>query len=468
MSQASQVEQKNTEHVNAFTRFVEWFSVWSIRWIPDAMVFVLLLTLVIFLMAWGLTSHGPLQLINDWVKGFWALLTFAMQMSVLMITGFVLADSKPVRMAIAKFVTSFKSPRTAIVCYAILVSVIWWLHWGIGMMVGIIMGQQLAARNKGLGLHYPIIAAIAYCAIANSAGLSQAAPLLIATPGHFIESLTGVIPITETQLLPYMQVTNAILFVVFPIMFVLMMPSKGKVEEIPDELIEVFTAEIPEMPLANRTPAQILDTSAFLPWIIGIMGMIWATQHFGAKGFAGLDLNSLNFVILMLGMLLHKSPYSFVASVGRGVGMVGGVVIQFPFYAGIFGIIQHSGLSGIIAAWFVSISTKTTFPIVNFVYSGIMNIFVPSGGSKFVIEAPYIMPAAKQLGTPIAYVINSYVMGDLTTNLIQPFWALPILGAFRLRFQQILPYGFILMLVYAVIIITCFYTFQFIFPTPRF
>ena len=167
MSQASQVEQKSTEHVNAFTRFVEWFSVWSIRWIPDAMVFVLLLTLVIFLMAWGLTSHGPLELINDWVKGFWALLTFAMQMSVLMITGFVLADSKPVRMAIARFVTSFKSPRTAIVCYAILVSVIWWLHWGIGMMVGIIMGQQLAARNKGLGLHYPIIAAIAYCAIAN-------------------------------------------------------------------------------------------------------------------------------------------------------------------------------------------------------------------------------------------------------------------------------------------------------------
>lgn len=468
MAQPSQTTPNNTEHVSGFTRFVEWFSVWSVRWIPDAMVFVLLLTLVIFAMAWGLTSHGPLELINDWVKGFWALLTFAMQMSVLMITGFVLTDSKPVRKAITRFVTSFKSPKTAVVCYAILVSIIWWLHWGMGMMVGIIMGRELAARNKGLGLHYPLVAAVAYCAIANSAGLSQAAPLLIATPGHFIEKLTGIIPITDTQLLPYMLTTNLILFIVFPIMFVMMMPSKHKVEEIPDELIAEFTAETPEIPTSNRTPAQMLDTSALLPWVLGVMGIIWAVQHFTSKGFAGLDLNSLNFVILMLGLLLHKSPYSFVASVGRGVGMVGGVIIQFPFYAGIFGIIQNSGLSGIIAGWFVSISTTTSFPIINYIYSGIMNIFVPSGGSKFVIEAPYIIPAAKELGTPIAYVINSYVMGDLTTNLIQPFWALPILGAFRLRFQQILPYGFILMLVYATIIMLCFYFFQFVFPTPRF
>ena len=464
----SQKHHESQEHqANAFTRFVEWFSVWSIRWIPDAMVFVLLLTLVIFLMAWGLTDHGPIQLVNDWVKGFWALLTFAMQMCVLMITGFVLADSRPVRRAITRFVTSFKSARTAIICYSVLISCVWWLHWGVGMMVGIIMGRELAARNKGLGLHYPIIASIAYCAIANSAGLSQAAPLLIATPGHFIEGMIGVIPITETQLLPYMQTINLILFIVFPLMFVLMTPSKSKIEEISDELIQEFTAEIPAPPMGKkRTPAQILDTTILLPLIISILGMVWAVQHFSNKGFAGLDLNSLNFVILMLGLILHKSPYNFVASVGRGVGMVGGVIVQFPFYAGIFGIIQHSGLSGILAGWFVSISTTHTFPIVNYIYSGIMNIFVPSGGSKFVIEAPYIVPAAQQLGTPIAYVINSYVMGDLTTNLMQPFWALPILGAFKLKFQQILPYGFILMIVYAIICTVCFYFFQFIFPTP--
>ncbi len=462
MSQA----KMNTEHTSAFTRFVEWFSVWSVRWIPDSMVFVLLLTLVIYLMGLGLTDHGPIQLIDDWVKGFWALLTFAMQMSVLMITGFVLADSKPVRKAITKFVTSFTSARSAIICYALLIGFVWWLHWGIGLMVGIIMGRELAARNKGMGLHYPLVAAVSYCGIVVAGGPSQAPPLLVATPGHFIEHLTGVIPVTETILLPYMVTIELLILAVFVIMFMLMMPPKHKVVEIDDSLIEEFTAEIPEVKKDGRTPAQMLDTSCALPWIIAVMGIIWAVRFFGAKGFAGLDLNTLNFLMLMLGMILHKSPYSFVASVGRGVGMVGGVIIQFPFYAGIFGIIQNSGLSGIIAAWFVSISNQHTFPLVNFVYSGIMNIFVPSGGSKFVIEAPYIIPAAKELGTPIAYTINSYVLGDLTTNLIQPFWALPVLGAFRLKFQQLLPYGFILMLACSVVILISLYAFQFIFPVP--
>ncbi|MDR1241305.1 MAG: TIGR00366 family protein [Deltaproteobacteria bacterium] len=463
----SQTNQK-AEHTGVFTRFVEWFSVWSVRWIPDAMVFVLLLTLVIYVLGLALTDHGPLQLINDWVKGFWALLTFAMQMSVLMITGFVLADSRPIRRAITKFVTSFKSARSAIICYALLIGVIWWLHWGIGLMVGIIMGRELAARNKGMGLHYPLVAAVSYCGIVLAGGPSQAPPLLIATPNHFIEKLTGVIPVTETILLPYMLTINVLLLLVFIGMFVLMIPPKHKAKEIPDELIGEFTAEIPDPPRENRTPAQIMDTSSIIPLIVAIFGLIWAVQHFGATGFAGLDLNSLNFLMLMLGMILHKNPYNFVASLGRGVGMVGGVIIQFPFYAGIFGIIQNSGMSGIIAGWFVSISTQHTFPIINYIYSAILNIFVPSGGSKFVIEAPYIIPAGKELGTPIAYVVNSYVLGDLTTNLIQPFWALPILGAFRIKFQQILPYGFILMVACALVIIPCLYFFQFIFPTPMY
>jgi short-chain fatty acids transporter len=246
------------------------------------------------------------------------------------------------------------------------------------------------------------VAAIAYCGIVLAGGPSQAPPLLLATPGHFIEKLTGVIPVTETILLPYMLVINLLLLLVFVGMFILMTPPRHKTQEITDELAKEFTAEIPEPPLDNRTPAQILDTSLILPFIIAIMGLIWAVQHFSANGFAGLDLNSLNFLMLMLGMILHRNPYSFVASLGRGVGMVGGVIIQFPFYAGIFGIIQNSGLSGIIAGWFISISTQHSFPIINYIYSAILNIFVPSGGSKFVIEAPYIIPAGKALGTPIA------------------------------------------------------------------
>jgi short-chain fatty acids transporter len=192
------------------------------------------------------------------------------------------------------------------------------------------------------------------------------------------------------------------------------------------------------------------------------MGLIWTGNFLVTQGIGKLDLNSLNFIILILGLILHKTPRNFVASVGRGVGTVGGVIIQFPLYAGIFGMIQNSGLSDIIAGWFVSISTKDTFPLINFYYSGFMNMFVPSGGSKFVIEAPYMVPAAIKLGTPVPYVINSYVLGDMWTNMIQPFWALPILGAFKLPFQRIMPYGFTMVIVFGILLSLCIYFLPFI------
>jgi short-chain fatty acids transporter len=170
------------------------------------------------------------------------------------------------------------------------------------------------------------------------------------------------------------------------------------------------------------------------------------------KGIGSLDLNTLNFTFLIIGIMLHGSANSYVASAQRGVSTVGGVIIQFPFYAGIFGIIKFSGLSGIIAGWFVAISSAETFPLITFIYSGILNIFVPSGGSKFVIEAPYLIPAAQQTGAYLPYVINAYSLGDVATNMIQPFWALPILGAFKLKFQEILPYQVMLMVVYYIVI----------------
>lgn len=416
------------------------------------MVFVLALTLVIFVMAFGLTPHGPYELLQDWIKGFWQLLTFAMQMSILMITGFVLADSKIARRGITRFVTMFKSTRKLLFWYGLILAVVWWLHWGIGLMLGIIMGRELAARNRGSGLHYPMIAAMAYAGIVCAGGPSQAPPLLVATPGHFIEKLTGVIPITETVFMPQMILLNVILVLSLPVLFMLMAPAGDKAEEISEELAEEFLAEAPEAQPTNRTPAEFLNTSFALPLIIGILGLIWAADFLIRQGIGKLDLNSLNFIMLMLGLLMHRSLRSFTASVGRGVITVGGVIIQFPFYAGIFGIISNSGLSGVIAGWFVSISSKESFPLINFIYSGIMNIFVPSGGSKFVIEAPYTVPAAQQLGVGIPYVVNSYVLGDLWTNLIQPFWALPILGAFKVRFQQILPYGLTLCIIYGVVL----------------
>lgn len=425
-------------------RFITWFSNWSVRWIPDSMVFVLILTIIAYLMALGLTKHGPIQLVDDWVKGFWALLTFAMQMSILMITGFAVADSRPIKNAIRRLVDVPQTRNGTMLMFLYVSMIVWWAHWGIGLMLSIVMAREIAVRKRGLGIHYPALCAMSYVGILVCNGPSQAAPLLVATPGHFLEKITGVIPLTQTVFEPHLLLTVLILVVTLPLIMLAAMPRKEHAVEATDKMVELFTAgEAPEEKRTDYTPAEKWDRSPVLVLIVGLAGLGWVINFIWTQGIGKLDLNTLNFTFFILGLLLHGTPRSFVGSVQRGTSTVYGVIIQFPLYAGIFGIISFSGLAEIIAKWFVAISTAHTFPWIVFIYSGILDMFVPSAGSKFVIEAPYIVPAAKELGVSVPYVINAYTFGSICFNLIQPFWALPIMGAFKLGFQEILPYSFL-------------------------
>lgn len=429
---------------SVLSNFITWFSAWSVRWIPDSMVFVLALTVIAFLASWALTAHGPIQLVDDWVKGFWALLMFAMQMSILMITGFAVADSKPIKVAIQKLVDWPQTARGTALLFMAVSMVSWWIHWGAGMMLSMVMGRELLVRKRGMGLHAPFFAAVSYSGIVLSNGPSQAAQLLVATPGHFLEKLTGVIPLSATTFAPHLLMTNLLLFITLPFVLLAVMPSKETSVEINSEVAAAMERSAREVESKKEyTPAERWDRSPVLIVIVSLAGLAWVGHFIYTKGLAKLDLNTLNFAFFMLGLLLHRSPNSFVGSVQRGTGTVYGVIIQFPMYAGIFGMISYSGLSEIIGHWFVSISTQHTFPWIVYIYSGILDMFVPSAGSKFVIEAPYLIPAAKELGTDIPSVINAYTYGSINFNLLQPFWALPILGTFKLRFQDILPYSFV-------------------------
>lgn len=425
--------------------FISHLSDWSLRYIPDSMVFVLVLSIVVYFMALGLTSSGPIQIIDHWVKGFWVLLTFAMQMCVLMITGFVVADSRQVKGFLRKLSLLPKTPGQAIIAFSFIVGLLWWIHWGVGMMAGIMLGRELVVAQKGKKLHYAAVVAAVYAGIVVANGPSMAAQLLVATPGHFIEKIIGIIPLSKTTFDPILLIMNLILLVTIPLIFYLLLPKHPV--EADESIIRDFTeTEEQQVVESVMTPAQRWDRSPIFMRIVGLVGLFWVGKFFVTKGIANLDLNTLNFTFLVMGVLLHGTPANFMDSVKRATTTVFGVIIQFPFYAGIFGMISYSGLAKIFADWFVAISTPETFPAIVFVYSGFLNFFVPSGGSKFVIEAPYILPAAQQLGANVNYVINAYTSGDLLTNLLQPFWALPVLGAFRLTFRDILPYGLILCL----------------------
>ena len=435
-AQAGSTEQKD---------FISRFSEWSMRWIPDSMVFVLVLSVLVYFMALGLTKSGPIDIIDHWVKGFWVLLTFAMQMCILMITGFTVADSPMVKGQLKKLAMIPKTPGQAIIYFSLLVGFLWWVHWGVGYMAGIMLGRELVVAQRGKKLHYAAVAAAVYGGIVVANGPSMAAQLLVATPGHFIEKIVGIIPLSKTTFDPNLLIMNLVLMLSIPFIFYLLLPRNPV--EADESIIKEFT-EIPK-PLVDKsalTPAQRWDRSPVFMWLAGLVGLFWVGKFFVTKGVANLDLNTLNFTFLIIGILLHRTPAAFMESVRKAATTVFGVIIQFPFYAGIFGMISYSGLAQIFAGWFVAISTANTFPWIVFVYSAFLNFFVPSGGSKFVIEAPYILPAAQQLGANVNYVINAYTTGDLTTNLLQPFWALPVLGAFRLTFRDILPYGFVICL----------------------
>ena len=439
------MEQNAAKKDSGLSQFLQKFSYFCTRWMPESLVFVFALTFIVFALALVATNHGPVQLVDDYLKGFWILLTFAMQMCILMVTGFAVADSKPANRLISALVDLPKTRTSTVIMYSLIGGFLWWLHWGIGMMACIIMGREIAVRKRGLGLHYPFLVAISYGVMPTANGPSQAAQLLVATPGHFMEKVTGIIPLQKTIFDPHLLVTILVLLIMIPLVFLAMMPKKEDSVEIDEETLAILAPPVkPDVPASTLQPAEKWDRSPYLQMGLALIGVFWIVKFIFTKGIGQLDLNTLNFIFLILAMLLHRTPKNLVASVQRGTGTVYGVILQFPLYAGIFGIISNSGLAHTIGNWFVSISTPQTYPWIVFIYTGIVDFFVPSAGSKFVIEAPYLIPAAQQLGVSVPHVINAYTFGSNWVNLIQPFWALPIMAAFRVKFKDIAPYTFVM------------------------
>jgi short-chain fatty acids transporter len=284
-------------------------------------------------------------------------------------------------------------------------------------------------------------------------GLSASAPLLVATPKHFLEKQIGVIPIDQTIFHPFNLLLALVILVALTIIGPLMHPKKGEEKEADPALMKEAAVEPPAKPKPeDLTPALRIENSPIINLIVGLSGLVWLTWYFGARGWRGINLDVVNFAFLMIGVLLHWRPTSFLKAAMEGGSFIWGVVVQFPFYAGIFGIIQFSGLAAVMSNWFTAIATKETYPFIVVWYSGILNYIVPSGGSKWAIEAPYIMEAAKNLGTSMPMTVIAYAWGDMVTDVIQPFWAIPLLGVAKLGFRDIMGYCMIYFLFYMVIV----------------
>lgn len=414
---------------------------WAERWFPDALVFAFMAVIIVFL-AGLLLGTGVSDLIRYFGEGFWSLIPFTMQMAMIIIGGYVVATSPPVYRLICRLSQIPRTPRTAIAFVGFFSMVTALISWGLSLIFSGLLVREVVRNREGID--YRAIGAAAYLGTGSvwALGLSSSAALLMATPSSIPPALlkiSGVIPLSQTIYTWQSIVTAAVLMLSSVTVAYLSAPAHST------KTAESFgvTAGLEMGKLEDRqTPGEWLEYAPVLSIVIGAVGLIYIAQVIRARGpVAALDLNTYNLLFLMLGLVLHARPRSFTRSVHNSVPATAGVLIQFPFYGGVFGIVTMSPIARELAHFFVRVSSHGTFPVLIAIYSAILGIFVPSGGSKWIIEAPYALQAAKDLHVHLGWVVQIYNAAEALPNLINPFWMLPLLGLLKVRARDLVGYG---------------------------
>jgi short-chain fatty acids transporter len=393
-------------------------------------------------------------MLKHWNKGFWTLLVFSMQMCLILVTGYALATTKIVRRGIEALADIPKTGAGAATLVALVAIIAAYINWGLGIIVGALMARQVALRGyeKKVAMHYPLLGAAGYAGLAVwHGGFSASAPLLVATDGHFLADKIGIIPVSQTLFSPMNIVVALFLIIGLPFLFRFLNPlDESEIVTIDKVLpnIDDYLSEKEKDPEEQRrdTVASKLENSMIISIIVGVMGLIIVVWYFATKGFK-LNLNIVNFTFLFVGILLHRTPINYVHAITEGTRGCAGIILQFPFYSGIMGMMKFSGLIVVIAGWFVAISNQFTFPLFTFISAALVNIFVPSGGGQWAVQGPVIVEAAKTIGVGYPKAIMALAYGDQWTNLFQPFWALALLGLTGLKARQIMGYCMAVMLI---------------------
>jgi len=439
------------------------FTAWAERWIPDAFVFALVATIIVVALAMSMTDTGPPDVVRIWGRGLWGLLSFTMQMALVVITGYVVATAPKVHSLIAALAKAPRSPRSAVAMVALFAMATSWLNWGFSLMFSAMLAKETARRIPGVD--YRALAAASFLGLGSvwAQGLSGSAALQMATPtalpqgirtivehGGVIEG--GVIPLTSTIFLWQSLVSVAVELVLLTVLMYFVAPTAARAKSAQALGIDLGPSPSEgsaEPPTKPKTPVEWLEHTPVLNLVIGALAVTYIVSHFASASSAlhAISLDVINLSFLTLGVLLHWTPARLMRAVREATPAVWGIILQFPFYAGMAAIISETKLNELVARWFVSISTRETFPAVIAGYSAVLGVFVPSGGGKWVIEAPYVMAAAHDHQVHLGWMVAVYDLGEALANLVQPFWMLPILAVFALKARDIMGYTFLVFLV---------------------
>jgi short-chain fatty acids transporter len=431
-----------------------WLAGFCDRYFPDAFVFALGAVVVVF--AAGLAmGEPPALLVRAFGGGFWGLVPFTMQMAMVIVGGFAVASSPPAAWLVVRLASVPRTPRSAVAYVALLGMLTSLLSWGLSLIFTGLLVREVSRRVQGVD--YRAIGAAAYLGLGSvwALGLSSSAALLQATPSSIPPALlpvTGVIPLTQTIFLWQSLATAAILIVLSVAIAYFSCPRAENARTAADAGIIYEPFEVAKG--SPSTPAERLDSSPVLSVMVALLLIAFLVLEFGAKGgMAALDLNTFTLAFLALGLLLHWRPRSFLAAVSRSVPATSGVLIQFPFYAGILGMISKTAISERLAEWFIQVTTPGSFPVVVAIYSGVLGMFVPSGGGKWVIEAPYVMQAANQWHVHLGWTVQIYNAAEALPNLVNPFWMLPLMGILNVKARDLAGYSVLQLLFHVPVVL---------------
>ena len=417
------------------------------RWLPDPFLFAVILTIVVFVAAMFATGLGPVDMVNAWgaTTGFWSLLSFSMQMALVLVLGSAMASAKPVKKGLSKLAGLAHNNFQAILITTMVSTVCSWLNWGFGLIVGALLAKEVAKRVPTID--YPLLIASAYSGfVIWHAGLSGSIPLAL-NGGYKVGDVVYEATTLDTIFHPMNLIMCGVILLVMPLVNYAMHPSQDKTITINPALL----VEEEEKTYEVKTPADKMEHSKIL-WVITLLfGFGYIINYFvgvvksGSNVAAALNLNIVNMIFMFLGILLHGNLRKYVDAIGEAASGAAGILLQFPFYAGIIGMMTVKGESGaslamIISNFFVSISTNVSFPVWTFLSAGIVNFFVPSGGGQWGVQGPIVMPAGAALGVEPGRSAMAIAWGDQWTNMIQPFWALPALGVAKLSAKDIMGY----------------------------
>ncbi|MDP7004838.1 MAG: TIGR00366 family protein [Phycisphaerales bacterium] len=436
------------------------------RIVPDPFVIAILLTIITAIIALILgdfeNENRVTALLDSWRDGkggIWKLLAFSMQMCLVLVTGYALATTKLVRLLIDSLANIPNGTASAAALVGFIACVGGLLNWGLGLIVGALLAREVgfALQRKNIQVHYPLIAAAGYMGLLVwHGGLSGSAPLSMTTidgaakvvPEQYLEHVESIL-LSESIGSSMNYIISGGLLVLVPIMLFLLAPKNQK-DIRPIDMFEVDCGHTEEDLRKAASLPDKLNQSTIIAWLLGVPLLLALGRHIYVSGIDRVGLNEITVFMLGLGLLLHGSPIGYMQEITRGAKGCAGIIIQFPLYAGIMAMMVASGLMGSLTELMVASGTQETIPLMTMISAGVVNLFVPSGGGQWAIQAPIALESGLQTGVAPGTMVMAVAYGDQLTNMLQPFWALPLLAITGVRARDIVGYTAVVMVAAAI------------------